>query len=123
MYGYYIKFYLCFQLYTLTFFKTAHPFSSGHKLMHTKTLPTSSAHSARETHKKYMEAISEMKNTASPPTCIYFKGSVLGKHNITNLPEDHPFKTVKYIFEYMKKRTPYVQIVLREEGTHSKNSK
>jgi hypothetical protein len=70
-----------------------------------------------------MEAISEMKNTASPPTCIFFKGTVSSKHNTTNLPEDHPFKAVKYIFEYMKKGTPYVQIVLKEEGSHSKNSK
>jgi hypothetical protein len=70
-----------------------------------------------------MEAISEMKNTTSPPTCISFKGSVPGKHNNTNLPEDHPFKAVKYIFEYMKKGTPYVQIVLKEEGAHSQNSK
>jgi hypothetical protein len=70
-----------------------------------------------------MEAISEMKNTASPLTCISFKGRVTGKHNTTNLPEDHPFKVVKYIFEYMTKGTPYVHIVLKEEGAHSKNSK
>jgi hypothetical protein len=70
-----------------------------------------------------MEAISEMKNTASPPICISFKGSVSGKHSTTNLPQDHPFKVVKYIFEYIKKGTPHVQIVLKEEGGHSKNSK
>jgi hypothetical protein len=65
-----------------------------------------------------------VKNTESPPTGISFKDSVAGKHNTTNLPEDHPFKAVKYIFEYMKKGTPYVQIVvIKEEGAHFKNSK
>jgi hypothetical protein len=65
-----------------------------------------------------MEAISEMKNTAKSPMCITFEGSVPHKHNTTNLSMDHAFKAAKYIFEYMKKGTPYVQIILKEEGAH-----
>jgi hypothetical protein len=41
----------------------------------------------------------------------------------TKLPDDHPFKVAKYIFKYMTEGTPYVQIVLDEEGTHPKMSK
>jgi ribosome-associated toxin RatA of RatAB toxin-antitoxin module len=73
-----------------------------------KTLPLSSAHSIIETHKKYMKAILDMKNNGEPMTYITFKGSVPDKHNTTKLPNDHPFKVDKYIFDYMKEGTPYV---------------
>jgi hypothetical protein len=75
-------------------------------------MPPSFLHSYRETHSKYIEAIADMKNDAKPPTSITFKG---------NLPMDQPFKAAKYIFEYMKKGTPHVKIVIDEPDTHQNN--
>jgi hypothetical protein len=85
-YGYYIKFYLIFQLHTLTLFNTTWPFSAGFKLMHQKiTLPPSSAHSARKTHNRYMEAISEMRNDAKLPMYHFQKhGSTQTQHHKTS---------------------------------------
>jgi hypothetical protein len=57
-----------------------------------------------------------MKNTAKAPTCITFKG-------ITKLPDDHPFKAANYIFEYIKKGTPHVKIVIGEDETNPSKSK
>jgi hypothetical protein len=78
-----------------------------------KNLPRSSLHSSREKHKKYMEAIADMENDAKTPTHITFRGK---------LSVDHPFKAAKYIFQYMTKGTPHVQIVFDEKDTHQNNS-
>lgn len=85
-------------------------------------LPHSTTHSSREAQKKYMEAIAKMKTTTKPPMCITFRETVAREDN-TKLCEDHPFKSSKYIFEYIKKGTPHVQIVLDEEHPNYKKNK
>uniref|UniRef100_A0ACD6AKL9 Uncharacterized protein n=1 Tax=Avena sativa TaxID=4498 RepID=A0ACD6AKL9_AVESA len=82
----------------------------------TKNLPPSFLHSSRQTNKKYMEAIAEMKNTANPPNYINFKST-------TKLLEDQRFNSAKYILQYMKKAKPHVQVFSDQEGNHPINSK
>ena len=78
-------------------------------------LPSSSTHASRKTHKKYMEAIANMKNaTTKSATWITLKQDAR-EDNITKLLQEHPFRSTKYIFEYMKNRFKHVQILLDEE--------
>ncbi|XBI35272.1 hypothetical protein VPH35_120970 [Triticum aestivum] len=84
-------------------------------------LPQSTTHPSREAHKKYMEAITKMKTTMKPPICITFRETIACEDK-TKLSEDHPFKSSKYIFEYIKKGMPHVQIVLDEEHPNYKEN-
>ena len=59
----------------------------------------------------------EDKTTTKPPMCIIYRETVVSEDN-TKLSEDHPFKSGKYIFEYIKKGT-----VLHEEHTNYKKNK
>lgn len=70
-----------------------------------------------------MEAITDMKNATKSPTWITFKDNVSCEDNSTKLLEEHPFRSTKYAFEYMKKGITHVQIVFDEEDTHVDNSK
>jgi hypothetical protein len=56
-----------------------------------------------------------MNATTNPP-CLTFKGT------ITQLSEDQPLRSTKFIFEYIKKEIPRIRIILEEEGTHHNNS-
>lgn len=79
-----------------------------------KILPSLN-HPLRETHKKYIEAVAKMNTATNPPTCNTFKGTT------SQLSEDHPFKSAKYIFDYIKKGIPHILIVLDEEGGQTDN--
>ncbi|KAM3350760.1 hypothetical protein ACQJBY_023061 [Aegilops geniculata] len=85
-------------------------------------LPSSSTHASRKTHKKYMEAIADMKNATKSPTWITLKDNVC-EYNTRKLPQEHPFSPTKHIFEYMTKGFKHVQIVLDEEDNCVDNSK
>ena len=61
--------------------------------------------------------LSEDKTTRKPPMCIIYRETVASEDN-AKLSEDHPFKSGKYIFEYIKKGT-----VLHEEHTNYKKNK
>jgi hypothetical protein len=69
-----------------------------------------------------MEAIADMKNAIKSPTWITFKDDAC-EGNTTKLLQEHPFKSTKYIFEYMKKGFKHVQIVHNEEDNRVDNSK
>jgi hypothetical protein len=63
-----------------------------------------------------MKVISNMKDTTKAPTYITFKST-------TKLPDDHPCKAANYIFEYIKKGTPHVKIVIDKDETNPRKSK
>ena len=84
-------------------------------------LPSSSTHALRKTHNKYMEAIADMKNATKSSTWVTLKDDDCGD-NTTKLLQEHPFRSTKYIFEYMKKRFTHVQIFLGED-TRADDSK
>ncbi|XBI42388.1 hypothetical protein VPH35_126730 [Triticum aestivum] len=77
-------------------------------------LPSSSAHASRKTHKKYKEAIADMKNSTKSPTWITLKDYTC-EDNTRKLLQERPLRSTKYIFEYMTKGFKHVQIVLDEE--------
>jgi hypothetical protein len=58
-------------------------------------LPSSNHSSSRETHKKCIEAVAKMNITTN--SCLTFKGT------ITQLFENQPLRSTKFIFEYIKK--------------------
>ena len=62
-----------------------------------------------------MEAIADTKNaTTKSATWITLKQDAR-EDNITKLLQEHPFRSTKYIFEYMKNGIKHVQILLDEE--------
>ena len=74
-----------------------------HQLMHQEKLTRSTC----------MEAIADMKNATKSATWITLKEDAR-EDNITKLLQEHPFRSTKYIFEYMKNGIKHVQILLDE---------
>ena len=66
-----------------------------------KVLPPSATHPTREAHKRYIEAITNMKNATKPPTI-----SASFQDDAT---KNHSFKAGKYIIDDIKKGIPHVQ--------------
>ena len=80
-----------------------------------KVLPPSTTHPTREAHKRYIEAITNMKNA--------MKLTITSASFQDDTTKNHSLKVGTYIFEYIKKGIPHVHFVHKEEGTSIDNSK
>ena len=120
-YVYYMQSYFMSFIYDIS--KYAHLLLWRMEHYTTKTvLPSSSTPTSRETHKKYMEGIANMKKVIKSPTWISLK-DVACEDNTTKLLQQPQFRSTKYIFEYMKAGFKHVQIVLDEEDNSMDDSK